>query len=421
MNQLTLDKRLTLNVNLSLNQQLSLSLLKMNFAELNAFLTKEFESNPALDGELPSLNVLPDYELKTHVTKGSLKEELLFQLHSMKSCPNLRLCEYLIELIDERGYLTQDRLEMSKQLKVSYALIEECIHVIQDFEPIGVGAYNLKECLLIQLEKLYPNDLTTKLLVLNHLTDLLHKRFDILIEKTSFTLLEIKKALHCVSSLNPIPGNGWSSDDSPLYIVPDLLLFDEGEGFRIELPIEGFGKIVLNPYYMEHLAKSNQEDETPLREALNRTQVIIRGLKNREATLYQIAQVIIARQRDYLKMGKPLSSLRLIDIAHELNLHESTISRGISDKYILYHGQMIKLSHLLSQKGSHDTSVDSVKNRLNLIIQNENKQRPLSDPQLVDALKSYGLDIARRTVTKYRQELGIASAKQRKVECLEDM
>lgn len=421
MNQLTLNNGLGLNVNLSLNQQLSLSLLKMNFVELNAFLIKEFESNPALDGELPSLSVLPDYALETHTPKGSLKEELLFQLHSMKPSQNLRICEYLIDLIDERGYLTQDILEMSKQLNMPYSLIEKSIRIIQDFEPIGVGAYDLKECLLIQLKKLYPNDLTTKLLVLNHLSDLLYKRFDILIEKTSFTLSEIKRSLHCVSSLNPIPGNGWSSDDSPLYIVPDVLLFDEGESFLIELPNKGFNKIVLNPYYIEHLAQSNKQDKTNIRETLNRAQTIIRGLKNREDTLYQITKVITARQRDYLKLGKPLSSLRLIDIAHALGVHESTISRGLSDKYVLYHGQMIKLSNLLSQKSSYGTSVDSIKTRLNLIIQNENKQRPFSDPQLMNELKSYGLDISRRTVTKYRQELGIASAKQRKVECLEDL
>lgn len=421
MNQLSLKQALHLSMNLSLNQQLSLSMLRMNVTELYSFLAKEFENNPALEGELPNLSAVSDYRMRQDHTTRSLKDELLFQLHMMKPSPNLMLCEYLIDHINDRGYLTQDLAEISMILNIPSDLIEESIRIIQGFEPMGVGAHDLKECLLIQLERLYPYDLTTKNLVSNHLSDLLHKRFDTLIAKTKFSLDEIKRSLGCISKLNPIPGNGWANEEAIAFVTPDLILLDEEEGFRIEVLNQGIDRMIINPYYIQQLTLSNSKNHEHMQGDLSRAQTILKGIRSRQSTLYEIAKVITDRQKEYLKWGNPLCSLRLIDIANQLGVHESTISRGVNGKYILYHEQVIELGSLLSQKSSTGASVDHIKKRLSLIIQKENKHKPFTDPQLMDELKGYGLEISRRTVSKYRQELGIGSAKQRKIERLGDL
>lgn len=414
MSPISLNQELHLNMSLSLNQQLSLSMLKMNFTQLYEFLTKEFENNPALEGELPNLSVLSNYEIESVDAKTSLKEELLFQLHMMKPSPNILICEYIIDCINERGYLTRNTEEISAELNRPFDLIEESIHVIQEFEPIGVGTYDLKECFLIQLEKLYPHALVAKSLVIDHLSDLLHKRFNLLTEKTSFSLEQIKEALECIRTLNPLPGNGWASKQDTQFISPDLLIFDDEEGFRIEMPKQGLDKMILNPYYIKQLALLQDKDQEHLKRDLSRAETVLKGIDNRENTLCQITKVIIDRQKEYLKWGKPLCSLRLIDIANQLGMHESTVSRGVNGKYILYHDRVIELTSLLAQQIENGISVDQIKQRLLFIIQKENKRLPLTDPQLMEELKGYGLGISRRTVSKYRQELGVASANQRK-------
>lgn len=416
MNQLSLKQELHLNVSLSLNQQLSLSMLKMNFTQLYEFLTKEFENNTALEGELPGLGGLANDERALGYKKTTLKEELLFQIHTIKPKPNLALCEYIIDCIDERGYLTLNVEELSEDLNMPSYLIEESKQVIQGLEPIGVGARDLKECLLIQLERLYPQALAAKSLVKDHLTDLLHKKFELIERKTSFSLEEIKEALEHVKTLNPIPGNGWASEQDIKFISPDLLLFDDEDGFRIEMPKQGFDKIIINPYYIEQLTLPTDKNLEPIKRDLSRAKTVLKGLGNRDQTLFQIAKVMTDRQKEYLKWGRPLCSLRLSDIANKLGLHESTVSRGVDGKYILYHNQMIELGSLLSKQSASGTSVDQVKQRILWIIQKENKQSPLTDPQIMEELKEYGLGISRRTVSKYRQELGVASANQRKNE-----
>ena len=414
MNQLSLKQELHLNVSLSLNQQLSLSMLKMNFVELYEFLTKEFENNPALEGELPSFGGFSNNEMALGHTKTTLKEELLFQIHTIKPSPDLVLCEYIIDNIDERGYLTLSVEEISKELNTPAHLIEESKKVIQGLEPIGVGACELKECLLIQLEKLYPHALAAKSLVRDHLSDLLHKKFELLEVKTSFSLEESKEAFEYIKTLNPVPGNGWASEYDIKFIRPDLLLFDDEDGFKIEMPKQGFDKIIINPYYIEQLTLPTDKNQEAIKRDLSRAKAVLKGLGNRDHTLFRIAKVMTDRQKEYLKWGKPLCSLRLSDIANKLDVHESTVSRGVDGKYMLYHDQMIELGSLLSKKSASGTSVDQVKQRLLWIIQKENKQSPLTDPQLMEELKEYGLDISRRTVSKYRQELGVASANQRK-------
>lgn len=237
--------------------------------------------------------------------------------------------------------------------------------------------------------------------MINHLPNLLHKNFDILIKETPFSLTEIKNGLNTLGSLNPIPGNGWFSDETTQFITPDILLFDDGDRFIIEIPSYGLNQMTLNPAYIDPQTLSKYKQL--IQRDLNRANIILKGLESRQNTLYQIAEIIIRTQGQYLKYNHPLSSLKLIDIANKLDIHESTVSRGISGKYILYNEGLIELRSLFSRSTFDGTSIHEIKKRLFLILKNEDKEDPFSDPKLAEELQRYGLKISRRTVAKYRQ------------------
>lgn len=390
-----------------------LSMLKMDFTQLHSFLNEEFSNNPALDGELPSLITIPDFPIKDYKQENSLKSQLLFQLQPLKSAAHKYICEYIIESLDHKGYLTQEETDISRQLKVPLDLVRESIHIIKDFEPLGIGAKDLKECLLIQVTRLYPNDLITKYLVTHHLSLLLDNDLNTIVSKTAFSLNEVKQSLTLLKTLNPLPANGWNNDVDIHFIAPDLIVVDDGEELIVEIPDYGLGKLSINPLYKD--PKINSNHKKLLQEDLSRANTILKGLENRYSTLYNIGDIMVKRQAEYLKHNKPLASLSLIDIANQLGIHESTVSRGINGKYILYDDNLIPLRGLLSRSISNGTSVDEIKQRLALVIQNENKKQPFSDPQLAEELKAFGLNISRRTVNKYRNELNIKSAQERKV------
>ena len=417
MHGLNLNQNLELNLGLTLNQQLMLSMLAMDLTQLQDFLNNEFSKNPALEGELPSLITMPEIPYRRDFQSDTFKDELLFQVRTEVQKTYHKTCNYLIESMDGRGYITESTGDLSNRLGLRQEQIEECIGIIQTLEPLGVGARDLRECLLIQLRNLYPSDLVAIRLVGQYLDLLLNRDFKSIIKETLLSKKEVENVYSLIKTLNPIPSNGWNDGYQSLYITPEILLYDQGDELVIEIPSQGIDKLKLNPIYTdpENLAKYKKI----FKDDLNRANTILKGLENRRSTLYNISNIMIMTQYEYIKYGKPLKKLGLKDIANRLGLHESTISRGIDGKYILYNEGIISLRSLLSRGGSDGSSADQIKQRLGLIIKGEDKKRPFSDPQLVEELESYGLKISRRTVTKYRNELKIDSASNRKKYSLE--
>ena len=371
------------------------------------------------------------------VSETSFHEDLISQLQ-LKPLSELEMIIGLeiIGNIDESGYLSRsiesivDDFLFRHNIEVEVKQIEDVLSIIQTFDPIGVGARDLQECLLIQLNKKEKTKTISlaKKVIKKCFEYFKKKQYNFIAQRLNCSEEELQEAIDEIIKLNPKPGNSLSTDvDSSIPIIPDFIVWMQNQKVDFQVNSYGNHKLKTSNYY-ENLLKSVSQSNSPsdketaafLREKLESANIFIDALNRRNDTLYLIMKAIIKYQHEYFLEGdiQKLKPMRLVDIAEIVDLDISTISRVVSNKYAQTHFGIYKLkdffSNFMLNEAGEQISTDKIKDEILSIIKNEDKSNPLTDDKLVEMLKEKGYSIARRTVSKYRETLNIPVARLRK-------
>ncbi len=352
----------------------------------------------------------------------SLQEHLMMQLHlSSISKTTLKIGEFLIGNLDKNGYLTITTKEVSRLLKVSEKEVEGTLEIIKSFDPSGVGARDLTECLLIQIEQRGINDPKIQALVKNHLMDLAEARFSRIAEALNISLTEVQNLKDILVTLDPKPGRNFSSTNDVHYIIPDAVIEKVGNEYVVIMNDTISPRLSINSYYRSLLTSEDKESNISkfLSNRLDSALWLIRSIEQRRITLHKVIQSIADVQKKFLDNGliylKPLTMKQIADM---VGVHESTVSRAISGKYVQTPRGVFELKFFfqsgLDNVNGTSTSSESIKKMMQQMIDREDPYNPLSDQKIADMLKEMGISISRRTVAKYRDEIGILSSTKRK-------
>ncbi len=354
----------------------------------------------------------------------SLHEHLLGQLAFASNSEIIEeLGENIIYNIDKNGYLqtSLDEIVTLYDNKVTMEQAEEALEVVQLMEPPGVGARDLKECLLLQLDKKKHNYALTKELILHHLEDIKSRKLPHIVNKTNHDLEAIKEVVHFISTLNPKPGSVFDSEIIP-YVIPEVKVeFVDGK-YEIILLNNNIPHIYINSFYNKVINKKNSEPETYgyVQKKINSAKWLIDAIEQRRNTLYKVTVNIVQYQQKFLEHGVlHLQTLKMQEVADAIGMHVSTVSRAISQKYVQTPQGIFELKFFFTGGFKTDSgsmeSWETLRQKLADIIADEDKSNPYSDEDLMKQLKSCGTDIARRTITKYRRIMKIPSSRQRRV------
>jgi len=353
----------------------------------------------------------------------TLVDHLNMQLSLSRADKELKsIVRYLIGNVDARGYLGISLEEAGEQLGVGPEKMQQALRVLQSFDPPGVGARNLQECLTIQLDLLQEDNPIVRQLVEEYLEDLAGGRLAKIAARLNVSPQEIQRAADILKKLEPKPGRNFSHHDEIRYIVPDVVV-EKVEGQYVILVNDvAIPRLTINNTYRTVLAKNSAADQNTkqfVEEKLNAAAWLIRSIEQRRLTLYKVANCLVELQRDFLDHGvKYLKPLNLKKVADMVGVHESTVSRATSNKYIQTPQGVFEMKYFfstgLSDASGTQVSAESLKKMLREIIQEEDPANPLSDQKIAELFGQRGVKISRRTVTKYRDELGIPSTARRK-------
>ena len=355
----------------------------------------------------------------------TLKEHLYWQMELAHfSEKDKMIAATLIDAISEEGYLLcpLSEIEESFGFQATLSEIETILCCIQQFEPLGVGARNLSECLNIQLNSLpitTPWMTELKLLVSEHLEILAKRDYACLKDKLNLNSTDLKEMIKILTSLNPRPGTELSTKKSE-YIIPDVIAWKKNEQCVTELNSKFIPKLRINANYADLIQQKKMEGNVQLfKEHLKEAKWFLKGLQTRNETLLKVANCILTEQKDFLDFGEEkMKPLSLQDVANKTMLHESTISRITTKKYILTPRGIFELkyffSNAISSPKGKEASTTAIRAFIKKIIAEETSQAPLSDHKITELLLEHGISIARRTVTKYREVMRVPSSNERK-------
>lgn len=354
--------------------------------------------------------------------RENLYDSLNWQLHvSSLDKEQTRIGEYIIGNLDDDGYLRVPLEELAEDLKVQVDDVEDILCIIQTFDPVGVGARNLAECLRIQLQANGVRDKATLSIVENHLDLLQKKKFKEIAREMKIDEQKVHDVFHQIGHLEPKPGRSGSSDDVK-YIQPDVFVKKVDEKYMIFLNEGKTSGLRINRYYRQLLQQqadfSSKEKEFAL-EKYKSAVWLIKNIEKRKSTILKVSEAVMAFQKDFLEKGTSgLCPLTLKQVAEVVGMHESTVARVTTNKYIETPRGIFELKYFFSPgletASGVDASSTSIKAMLAEMIANENPKKPYSDQKLAEMIRDKGINIARRTVAKYREQMRILSAKMRK-------
>lgn len=368
----------------------------------------------------PGIEEKPSFEL-FYSTTADLWEHLLWQLRLSKAPDEIRaVAEVVIGNIDEDGYLKATEEEIAKMADTDNETVKKAIELVQEFDPPGVAARDIKECLILQLKALGLANTLVQSFIEEHLEDIKKKKYENMAKRFGISIDEVIKSVKIIEKLEPRPGRNFSKTQANIP-VPDVYVNKvEGE-YQIILNDEGIPKLRLSKIYRELFAEKNLpvQEKKYLREKFKNAVELLRSIEQRNKTIYRVTESLVKFQKEFFDKGVSyLKPLNLKDIAEDLGLHESTISRVTSNKYLacehgLFNFRFFFSNALSSNHGGISTTL--VKDLIQKIINEEDHANPLSDKEISDILKKQGIDIARRTVAKYREELKIPPKPLRKL------
>lgn len=350
-----------------------------------------------------------------------LYDHLLWQLRLSNESEDIKkVGEIIIGNIDENGYLVASIDEIVEAAEVQKEKVEKALDLIQRFDPPGVGAKNLCECLLLQIRTFNLQNTVVENIIMNNLDDLEKKRYAQIAQQYGIPVSEVMAALKIIEGLEPKPGRNFACFNVN-YIIPDVFLIRTHDEYQIILNDEGIPKLRISNFYKNLLQHDNafsKEDKQFFIEKFRSAVGLLKSLDQRSRTIYRVTETLLSLQREFFDKGiEYLKPLTLKDVASAINLHESTISRVTSNKFISCDHGIFCFRYLFSSalnSGMGSISSKSVKNLIKKIVAEEDARKPLSDNHIAEILKKENITIARRTVAKYREELGIASQSKRK-------
>lgn len=449
--ELTIEQTQKLSMTPELIQ--AIQILQYNNQELNEYIDKEILENPILESEyhkesdtdidIDSLrdqliqadeNVEAYKQWESHSTGDeysyenfvafnyTLTEFLIEQLHfsSLKG-QDAGIGRYIIENIDDNGYLSMSLEEICRVLDVDLDSCERVLDVIHTFEPSGVGARDLNECLIIQLASL--GELTDEIefIISNRLKDLADNKYALISKEVGISPSEVQDIADLIKTLEPKPGRGFDSDNSVKYIIPDIYVEAVNDEYIVNANDASTPSLHISSYYNSLIeeAKSDKELSNYLNNRFNSAMWLMKSIEQRKKTIYNVASAIVQFQNDFFAKGdKFLKPLTLKQIAETVGVHESTVSRAINGKYMQCPRGVFELKYfftggILNDDGS-GVSSNSIKSMIKEFVDAEDDKKPLSDSKISELLHEKGIDISRRTVAKYRDDIGILPSSKRR-------
>lgn len=442
---------------MTMQMQLSIKLLQMSSYELLQHINKELQENIVLEcsetnfesvdpsdekkelinyKELIKYLEFDEYSNGNYKTTGTEEEISPFNFISNKATlkdflieqlieanideEKFKICRYIVDNLDNRGYLDYKTIDICKNLLISIELFEECLAIVQSLEPCGVAARDLKECLLLQLDSKGIRDYYLEEIINEHLVLLSENKYAAIGKKLGITPLEVQRYGDLIKELEPKPSRGYFTGEETSYIIPDAYIRKIDDEYIILMNDNIIPKLNINNTYKDVI--NHSEDKVAVdyvKDKISSAMSLIKSIENRKTTLYKVIQEILNFQKDYFNYGDDyLKPMTIKAISIKLNLHESTVSRAIRDKYIaLNNGNIKRIKDLFTNSLNYhneDLSTLNIKNMIKEIVEKENKKKPLSDSSICELLNDKGLNISRRTVAKYREEVGIKSSSQRK-------
>jgi RNA polymerase sigma-54 factor len=424
----------------------AITILQYSSADLISFLHEQANNNPVID--LPEFNMSIG-GIKEEAEQFSQKDqgELIEHYRGGEKYPSVQratpvtfldfvpnpndtlltnsqrmVARYLIGNLNEMGYLELDVPTVASLVDVPIAEIEDMLLVIQSFDPPGIASYSLEECLLLQLQLAGMDDECIVRMVSNHLADLANNRIQKIADALEIGRREVIQMADRIRKLNPCPGAAFAHKEQQ-YIIADITVEKANGEYLVLINDISAPRVEINPFYQQMMRDlPNSETKLFIHEKMNTAKWLINSLKQRRLTLLRVAKAIVEKQQDFFEHGvsflKPITQK---EIAEKTGLHESTVSRAVSNKFIqtprgLFELKFFFTSSLTSADGDAASS-ESAKKRIKNLIDDEDKQKPLSDQAITTLLGKEGLHLSRRTVAKYREELRyLSSAKRKKFE-----
>jgi RNA polymerase sigma-54 factor len=418
------------SLKLAMTQELTqaIALLQYSAQELTAFLENKALENPLLTvGSTAFRSRRKPEKDKTDWIEQiadksfSLEEYLLSQLNiKYYSVDQINIIKELIQNLDESGYMREDLSELAKRNNIPAERVEEGLAIIQTLEPAGIGARNLKECLYIQLKRKDPANEIALTIIAECFTLFVERKWKTISKDLQVSMNQIQDVSDRIRLLNPKPCAGFAHVPTE-YIIPDAIIESTIDGLSVRLYNDLIPKISLNEkYYKKFSLSGDQQVCRFLQDKFSDYQWIMKSIEQRKETLTKVIFQIIKMQPDFFRKGPEfLKPMTMKEIAQELHVHESTISRAVREKYVQTPVGTFSLksffTSMIQTVSEENTSSSQVKNAISALIKQENKQSPFSDQEIVDCLKGdEGIVVSRRTIAKYRDQLGIPSSAKRK-------
>lgn len=433
---------------MTMQMQQSIKILQMSSYELNEYIEKELEENIVLDKDdsfdrdiikykeiIKNLgennysdNYFPSNE-KDEVSpfnliseKKTLKDYLKEQVtYSSINKNDQLICKYIIDNLDGRGYLEENIIEeLIMDLQIDREKAESCLKFVQSLEPIGIGCRTLSECLNIQLSKKGYNDTILKELIDKYLIELSQGKYRLLSEKLKISIKQVQEYEDLIKTLEPKPSRGYFTGEAIGYIFPDVYIKKIDEDFVVITNENLFPNLKVNGIYKDVINQSHDKEAIKyVKEKIESALYLVKSIESRKNTICRVVEEIIKYQKEYFEgKEKNLKPMTIKNIANSLEMHESTISRAVKDKYVVMHtGEIKKIKDFFANYvnvSNNQISAEYVKTIIKDTIDKENKLKPLSDEKICNILSEKGIEISRRTIAKYRDEMNIKSSAQRK-------
>ncbi|WP_129689884.1 RNA polymerase factor sigma-54 [Gottfriedia acidiceleris] len=421
------------SLKLAMTQELrqAITMLQFNAQELTDFLFEQSLENPLIEVETP-YNDYTSSKVKQQTTSSgqgmelytrrteTLQEELVSQLNELKiDNEEYKIIKYLIYNLDKNGFLMESDEELIHELNISFVQLQICIEILQRFEPSGVGARSVKECLLIQLNGLEVDTTIAKQVIKDYFDLFVNKNWKEIAKKLKISLPDLQREIDLILTLQPRPGLNYFQDQVN-YVAPDLTVEKIGGEFVVLINDKIMPRLkVLNEYSSILNGQHEKEVSVYLKDKNTQVNWLMKSLEERKSTMLAVMNCILRKQIGFFEKGPAnLKTLTLKEIAEELSLHESTISRTCKNKYVQTPFGLFEMKKFFHQGVSVDgeeLASTSVQVFIKQLVDGENKEKPFSDQKLVELLaEKHGVEISRRTVAKYRDILRIPGSSKRK-------
>lgn len=363
---------------------------------------------------------LPPIEA-TLSTSESLVQHLCSQLGTIECEDDERRAALAVVLnLDDRGWLDADLEEIAREAEVSPEMAQRGLTLVQGLDPIGCGASSLIDCLIIQARVLWPEDPTFEKILTHHIQDLESRNYLNIGRALGLDVEDVVEYHKMIKELEPWPGRQYTESPSQ-YITPDIALMKMGGEWQILLNEDGLPRLRISPYYRNVLSggRSSKEEKDYIKERLDSADFLIKSIYKRQQTIYKVMKSILDRQIDFFEKGpEHLKPMILRDVADEIGVHESTVSRVTTNKYMQCPHGIFELKYFfnaaITRLNGEDLAAEAVKQIIRKLVSEENAASPLSDQDIVDSLRKKNIKIARRTIAKYREAMGILPSTQRK-------